>query len=164
MAKLLHAICAINIFFYTISICLNVIWLIVCMKMCYRMAMSYRASKRTPLLHPIHRDVQYLSLQRKLYNLKTHVIKYILFCTCLCVEILKMVSIFVYIFFDIGHFRDEILSNTLNCIETSYFSNIYRSPNLIPVLNSYFIISLLLSTLLSILTRYLAARYLKTQF
>ena len=150
---------------YVLSLFLLSIRLIICMKLCYRMAISYRASKRTPLLHPIHRDVQYLSLQRKLYNLKTQSIKYILICMCLCVEISQIASIFVYIFFNTGHFRDETTSsNNFSCIRTSYFANIYESSFLIPVQNSPFINHLLFSTLLSILTRYLAARYLKHSF
>ena len=155
-----------NLFLFIVSICLNVIWLIICMKLCYRMALSYRASKRTPLLHPIHRDVQYLSLQRKLYNLKTHFIKYILICMCLCVEILQVVSIFVYIVLNTKHTHafDRIGSKNSTCIINSYFAGIYRSPLLIPVLNSPFINFLLLSTLLSILTRYLASRYLNHSF
>ena len=130
------------------------------------MALSYRASKRTPLLHPIHRDVQYLSLQRKLYNLKTHFIKYILICMCMCVEILQVVSIFVYIVLNTKHTHafDRIGSKNSTCIINSYFAGIYRSPLLIPVLNSPIINFLLLSTLLSILTRYLASRYLNHSF
>ena len=143
---------------------LNVIWLIICMKLCHRTAKRYKASKRTPILHPIHSDVQYLSPQRELYNLKTHFVKYILICLCLCVEISQIVSIFIYIFFNTGHLRDEISSNNVSCIKTSYFANVYESPLLIPVQNSPFINYLLLSTLLSILTRYLATRYLNHSF
>ena len=149
---------------YVISFFLYSTWLIICMKLCYRMGLRHRASKRTPLLHPIHRDVQYLSLQRELYNLKTHFIKYVLICMCLCVEILHVVSIFIYIFLNTAHFRDETSSNNLSCIRTSYFANVYESPILIPVQNSPFINFLLFSTLLSILTRYLAARYLNHSF
>ena len=162
-AKSLSAICALNLFLILVSVCLNLIWLIICMKLCYRVALRYRASKRTPLLHPIHRDVQYLSLQRKLYNLKTHIIKYILICLCLCVEMSQVVLVFIYIFLNTKRIRETSLNN-LSCIENTYFANIYRSPILISVQNSPFIDSLLLSTLLSILTRYLAARYLKHSF
>ena len=155
-----------NAFLFTISICLNIIWLIICIRLCYRMAKRYRASKRTPLLHPIHKGVQYLSLQRNLYNLKTHFIKYILICMCLCVEMLQVVSIFIYIILNEKHKYtfSRISSNNLSCSISSYFTNIYESPILIPVQNSLFIDFLLFSTLLSILTRYLAARYLKHSF
>ena len=149
IAEYLHAFRILNLFPYIVSICLNVIWLIICMKLCYRMALSYRASKRTPLLHPIHRDVQYLSLQRKLYNLKTHFIKYILICMCLCVEILQVVSIFVYTVLNTKHITkytfDRIGSKNSTCNISSYFANVYRSPLLIPVQNSPFINFLLLS-------------------
>ena len=155
-----------NVFLLIISISLNSIWLITCIRLCYLMAISYRASKRTPLLHPIHKDVQYLSLQRKLYNLKTHFIKYILICMCLCVEMLQVVSIFIYIILNEKHKYafSRISSNNLSCSFSPYLSNIYSFPILIPVLNSPFISLFILSTLLSILTRYLAARYLKHSF
>ena len=163
-AKFLLAFRALNTLLLFMSVCLNLIWLIICVKLCYRVALRYRASKRTPLLHPIHRDVQYLSLQRKLYNLKTHIIKYILICMCLCVEISLVVSIFIYGFFNSVKIHDKASTNNFSCIKTSNFANIYRSPLLIPVFNFSTINFLLLSTLLSILTRYLAARYLKHSF
>ena len=160
----LNVIHATNGIIYIVSFILNLFWIIICMKLCHRVALRYRTSKQTPLLHPIHRDVQYMALQRYLYNLKTHIIKYILICLCLFVEMLQVVSIFIYIFFNNGRFHEENNLNNLSCIENSYFANIYRSPILIPVQNSPFINFLLLSTLLSILTRYLAARYLKHSF
>ena len=164
IAKFLHRISVLYLITLIISFSLNSIWLIICIRLCYRMAISYRASKRTPLLHPIHKDVQYLSLQRKLYNLKTHFIKYILICMCLCVEMLEVVTIFIYIILNSMNFREETSSINLTCIHTSYFANVYESPPLIPVQNSPFISLFILSTLLSILTRYLAARYLKHSF
>ena len=155
-----------NVFLLIISISLNSIWLTTCIRLCYRMAISYRASKRTPLLHPIHKGVQYLSLQRKLYNLKTHFIKYILICMCLCVEMLQVVSIFIYIILNERHKYafSRISSKNLSCSFSPYLSNIYSFPILIPVLSSPFISFFILSTLLSILTRYLAARYLNHSF
>ena len=161
-----RAMYLVNLLLIIISMSLSSIWLIICMKLCHRVALSYRASKRTPLLHPIHKGVQYLSLQRNLYNLRTHFIKYILICMCLCVEMLQVVSIFTYIILNEKHKYtfSRISSNNLSCFFNPYFSNIYRSPILIPILNSYCINSLLLSTLLSILTRYLAARYLNHSF
>ena len=122
--KTLDVIRITNWIIYAASMSLNLIWLIICMKLCYRVALRYRASKRTPLLHPIHRDVQYLSLQRKLYNLKTHIIKYILICLCLCVEILQVVSISIYAIFNSGNIRDETSINNLSCIQNTYFANI----------------------------------------
>ena len=155
-----------NVLLIIVSISLNSIWLITCIRLCYLMAISYRASKRTPLLHPIHKGVQYLSLQRKLYNLKTHFIKYILICMCLCVEMLQVVSIFTYIILNEKHKYafSRISSKNVSCSSNSYFVHMYTYPILIPVQNSLFIDFLLLSTLLSILTRYLAARYLKHSF
>ena len=70
----------------TLIICLNIVWLIKCIiKLCV-VFIKYQTCKRKPNLHPIHGDVQYLSQQRKLYNLKTHLVKYALFVLCISVE------------------------------------------------------------------------------
>ena len=49
-----------------------------CMRECYRDVNRYLTCKRTTDLHPVYKDVQYLSRQRKLYNLETHIVKYVL--------------------------------------------------------------------------------------
>ena len=66
----------------SITLCLNIAWATVCMLECYRFVNRYINCKRTPDLHPIYKDVQYLSRQRRLYNLKTHIVKYYYLCWC----------------------------------------------------------------------------------
>ena len=84
-----------------LTFCLNLGWLIYCI-MKFRVAFrKYQTCKRTPNLHPIHRDVQYLSQQRKLYNLKTHLVKYAIIVLCISVELiftgwLGITQIFLY--------------------------------------------------------------------
>ena len=71
-----------------LTFCLNNIWLIFCIiKFCV-VFKKYQTCKRTPNLHPIHRDVQYLTQQRKLYNLKTHLVKYAIIVLCMSVELI----------------------------------------------------------------------------
>ena len=65
------------------------------MRECYRNVNRYLTCKRTPDLHPIYKDVQYLSRQRKLYNLKTHIVKYVLVILCLSVEVIGIVGAFI---------------------------------------------------------------------
>ena len=54
---------------FLITLSLNIAWILVCMRECYRTVNMYLTCKRTPDLHPIYKDVQYLSRQKKLYNL-----------------------------------------------------------------------------------------------
>ena len=78
-------ICFINVIF---SVYLSIGWIIHSLRQCWFISVDYRLCKNTPNLHPIHRDVQYLSQQRKLYNLKTHFVKYVLIVMCLSVELI----------------------------------------------------------------------------
>ena len=75
-----------------ITLFLNIAWIFVCMRQCYRTVNRYLTCKRTPDLHPIYKDVQYLSRQRKLYNLETHIVKYVLVILCMSVEVVGVVS------------------------------------------------------------------------
>ena len=156
-----------NIF---LTILFNIGWIIQCVRECWRVARNYRICKRTPNLHPIYRDVQYLSQQRKLYNLKTHFVKYVLIVMCLSVEIcgiLSLVSFFVL--------YTEPLTNKLNNewiqIQSKYqchlnyqIGHLIFFPFYIFMYTFYHFQFFLLFVLLSILTRYLAARYLNHSF
>ena len=75
----------------TLLICLNIVWLIKCIIKFRVVFKGYQTCKRTPNLHPTHRDVQYLSQQRKLYNLKTHFVKYAIIVLCISVELIFIV-------------------------------------------------------------------------
>ena len=80
----LGTLSGINLF---ITLCLNILWILVCVRWCYRDVNRYLTCKRTTDLHPIYKDVQYLSRQRKLYNLETHIVKYVLVISCMSVEV-----------------------------------------------------------------------------
>ena len=84
----LGCLSTINLF---ITLCLNILWILVCMRECYRDVNRYLTCKRTTDLHPIYKDVQYLSRQRKLYNLETHIVKYVLVISCMSVEVVLIV-------------------------------------------------------------------------
>ena len=156
-----------NIF---LTILFNIGWIIQCVRECWRVARNYRICKRTPNLHPIYRDVQYLSQQRKLYNLKTHFVKYVLIVMCLSVEICAILffvsSLVLY---------TEPLTSKLNNewmqIEYKYQCHLHHQVALLIFFPFYIFMYtfiyfqfFLLFVLLSILTRYLAARYLNHSF
>ena len=62
-----------------------------CIRECYKFVKRYLTCKRTSDLHPIYKDVQYLSRQRKLYNLETHIVKCVLVMLCLSAEVVGIV-------------------------------------------------------------------------
>ena len=124
---------------------LNIAWILVCMKECYRTVNRYLTCKRTPNLHPIYKDVQYLSRQRNLYNLETHIVKYVLVILC-------MTTISKY------------ESQYPNCHLHVQTWKLYSVPLLILSQNINFFFVLFWFVLISIVTRYLAARYLNHSF
>ena len=88
IAHIFNVAAIINLF---ITLSLNIVWILVCMRECYRFVKRYLTCKRTSDLHPIYKDVQYLSRQRKLYNLETHIVKYVLVMLCLSAEVVGIV-------------------------------------------------------------------------
>ena len=60
--SVINGISGINLF---ITLCLNITWILVCMRECYRFVNRYLTCKRTPDLHPIYKGVQYLSRQKE---------------------------------------------------------------------------------------------------
>ena len=158
----------INLF---ITVCLNIAWILVCMRECYRLVNRYLTCKRTPDLHPIYKDVQYLSRQRKLYNQETHIVKYVLVILYLSVEVITIVCIAVLLAVKgnkpEGMYLAEKIKYTNqhpNCILDNRYWNIYFIPPLMWFQNLTFFIGFLGFVLISILTRYLAARYLNHPF
>ena len=155
----------INLF---ITLCLNIVWILVCMRECYRYVNRYLTCKRTTDLHPVYKDVQYLSRQRKLYNLETHIVKYVLVISCMSAEVVGIAFVAIFFF---------IIRIQLNETEMIKYQKEYPNCNLelrsrklqlIPQLmwlqNLIYFIGLLWCVLISILTRYLAARYLNHPF
>ena len=133
--------------------------------------MEYRICKQTPDLHPIYRDVQYLSRQRKLYNLKTHFVKYVLIIMCLSVELSTIVWSVLLVNLSYTklspemnnkriHFKSEYpLCHLTNIIARAIFFPLY-----VVFYSLAYFQGFLLFLLLSILSRYLAARYLNHPF
>ena len=156
----------------TLLICLNIVWLLKCMiKFCV-VFKRYQTCKRTPNLHPIHRDVQYLSQQRKLYNLKTHLVKYALIVLCISVQLIftgwLLISAYIQ---SMLHFNSKqnatitkIKQEYPNCVFDYSLTHVYFSPFYIIVLNMNYLLVFLFSVCLSMLTRYLAARYFNHPF
>ena len=137
------------------------------MRECWRVARNYRICKRTPNLHPIYRDVQYLSQQRKLYNLKTHFVKYVLIVMCLSVEMCEAIWFVSFCVLcaepltsRLNNEGIQIQSQYADCQINYQFSNLLFFPFYTFMYTFKYFHFFLLFVLLSILTRYLAARYL----
>ena len=162
------AVIIINLF---ITLCLNIAWILVCMRECYRFVNRYLTCKRTPDLHPIYKDVQYLSRQRKLYNLETHIVKYVLVILCMSVEVITIVCAAVLVaviwITPEGIYLAEMIkyiNHHPNCILNNRYWKIYFISPLMWFQNFTFFTGFLWFVLISILTRYLAARYLNHPF
>ena len=164
--------------FYNVFICinflvtlsLNIAWILMCMRECYRTVNRYLTCKRTPDLHPIYKDVQYLTRQKKLYNLETHIVKYVLVILCMSVEVVGLVCVALLLVVKWknpeGYYHTEMtkhLKQHPNCFFYVQFWNIYYTP-LKWLQNFIFFICFLWFALISILTRYLATRYLNHPF
>ena len=156
-----------NIF---LTILFSIGWIIQCVRECLRVAKNYRICKRTPNLHPIYRDVQYLSQQRKLYNLKTHFVKYVLIVMCLSVEICGTIflvsSLVLYAWQLTSKLNNEWMQiqSKYQCHLHYQVAHIIFFPFCIFMYTFVYFQFFLLFVLLSILTRYLAARYLNHSF
>ena len=156
----------------TLIICLNIVWLIKCIIKLSVVSKNYKTCKRTPNLHPIHRDVQYLSQQRKLYNLKTHFVKYALIVLCISVELIItlwcLISAHIQSMLHLNSKQiatiTEINQEYPNCDFDNFLTHVYFFPSYIIVLNMNYLLVFLLFVCLSILTRYLAARYFNHPF
>ena len=163
----INGISGINLF---ITLCLNITWILVCMRECHRFVNRYLTCKRTPDLHPIYKVVQYLSRQRKLYNLETHIVKYVLVILCMSVEVIMIACAIVLIavkwIYPKGKYFAEMMeyqNQYPNCYLSRYW-NIYFISPLMWFQNLTFFTGLLWFVLISILTRYLATRYLDHPF
>ena len=154
-----------------ITIIFNIGWIVQCIRECWRVAIKYRTCKKTPNLHPIYRDIQYLSQQRKLYNLKTHFVKYVLIVMCLSVEVSEIIFLVTFAVLYSEPLTTILNDETLH-IQSEYphchlsyrLSRLVFSPFYIFMYTFAYFQFFLLIVLLSILTRYLAARYLNHSF
>ena len=153
---------------FLIFIILIIGWIVHFSLQCWRLCKEYRTCKRTPVLHPLYSDVQYLSKQRKLYNLKTHITKYSLMILCSSVE---LATILGYIICGVIHKNSSKLPNhtkllfgELTCYPYVWPLKFFGNQINIFIANAAFWLSILLVNLLGILSRYLAARYLNHSF
>ena len=155
------------------TICLSIGWIIHSLRQCWFISVDYRLCKNTPNLHPIHRDVQYLSQQRKLYNLKTHFMKYVLIVVCLSVELIGNIWIVItgvvsanFVESNSFNYFRMLEISILNpqCFADGTLAHMYLFPYLILLYSINLILIILLLVLLCILTRYLATRYLNHPF
>ena len=135
---------------------------------CWRIFKQYKTCKQTPVLHPLYSDVLYLSKQRKLYNLKTHITKYVLMVVCSSVELAGMVGLGIASVFQLHprHLPDHttLLFGNLNCKSYIWFLMFFGDEIHILMTNFALIFLSLLPITLAILSRYLAARYLNHPF
>ena len=113
-----------------------------------------------------------LSQQRKLYNLKTHYVKYALIVLCISVELFSYVWFIVFQIIQPKLVLNRKQNATITEIEQEYpncnfdyqLLRMYFFSSYIILANvNYFLVSLLFVSL-SILTRYLAARYFNHPF
>ena len=142
-------------------LCLMVCWLRWTIVDCWRKYKEYKKCQNTPNLHPVHGGVQYISQQRHLYNLHTHIVKNFIVITCSGVEFLCGVWYIVTILITSQHVKPKQVSYTAQCTETNIrFFKFFQNPHLIVVGNLCYSLFFLFSVVLSILTRYLSARYL----
>ena len=141
------------------------------MRECYRDVNRFLTCKRTTDLHPVYKDVQYLSRQRKLYNLETHIVKYVLVILCMSLEAVGLVWFAILI--DVLRIQpNEMMLTEMakyqkeypNCNFDYRLWKLILTPQLMWLQNLIYFIGFLWSVLVSILTRYLAARYLNHPF
>ena len=163
------ALNCVSVVYGIFTICLYLGWLVNFFIQCLKTFKMYRTCKGTPNLHPIYRDVQYLSQRRKLYNLETHCVKYLLIFLCILFELIALFWILLCAVFNSGYTKSNIRSTEIklvfpNCTGHSNLNEFYFHPFSIIMYNTQIMIYMSLFTLLSILTRYLSARYLNHPF
>ena len=164
--------CALASVNFMITFVLNIGWMIICVKRCCIVLLKYRLCKQTLNLHPTYRYIEYQSQQGELYNLKTSIVKYVLIVMCLGVEISILLMAGAYSMTADMHIVDpniiakwvKIVSHYPHCQINIYFILLYEFPFYFVICGSGFSLFFLLFVLLSILTRYLAARYLNHPF
>lgn len=151
------------------TIFLNLIWIVRLTKLCWNSCKKYKTCKQNPCLHPVHSDVQSLSKDRILYNLKTHIVKNILIICCGCIETLNIIWIPIESTIKFKYFHTDPHNLTLNysnysChIASMWIATSFSFFQMLSY-NLSFILSSLSFSFLSMTTRYLTTRYLKHPF
>ena len=142
-----------------LTLCLNIAWLIKLIIVCSRQYKQYKQSKQ------VNKNTESYSATR-LYNQKTHLVKYILLIACCAVEVCSWVFVSLTAGIQYG-FAREINKTVLaelgfnsSCIPSRYILEFDLHPGLILVKNINYLIFFLLFILLSFLARFIAKRYL----
>ena len=159
---------ALSLFIWLINVIFTIGWLLFFIIKFYATYKMYKVCKQTPILHPLYSDVQFLSKQRSLYNIKTHITKNVIMIICCCVEIFNFIWLVVGILIELEFKRSfDHANNSLhsdksfpNCTLRHMDSDFYSNSVYIPLYDVNFICFLSLFFLLSLLSRYLAVRYL----
>ena len=155
------------------NLILNLGCLIFCIKKLIRKIQLHNAWQKGQLLHPLYKDEQYLSQQKELYNLKTHIVKYALVIVSLSLDVgwLGWVGALVITKgrkIKLEPRQDELGNSSFlyqhpYCGMNYQLQVLYSNPFFI-LRNFGFVFAYSQFVLLSILTRYLAARYLNHSF
>ena len=162
-----------NIFFIFMFVYLLFIfgWLIVFIRKCYQQTNAYKQCKNSTVFHPIYSDVKYLQKNRKLYNLKTHLVKYTIFSLCLLIEIMNILWFFLTDYIQANAAvpkNNSVILNFEKTHQNCHFHasvlKFYYNISYIIVYNVNYVFIFLLYCTISILSRYLAARYLNHSF
>lgn len=167
-----HVISCILVVNVAVAVFLNIFWIIVCIKRCISVSSEYRLYKSTPSLHPIYRDVQNLAKKRRLYNLQTMRVKFVLMILYLTAEMVAISWVGLAYYVQSILSLSPALNTTLHQFEPEYsnscihtiFVIVYAFPSYIIMYNFTVFQYLMLFFMLSILTRYLVARYLTHPF
>ena len=159
----------ISVIYAIFAICLYLGWLVNCIVQFLKTFKVYRICKRTPNLHPIYSGVQYLSQQRRLYNLETHCVKYLLSSLCILIELTAVFWILLCVKITNIYNNSNIINSEIprifpNCTDHSTLYELYFFPFSLIIYNTQILLYMSLLSLLSILTRYLSARYLNHSF
>ena len=147
------------LFILVCTVLLIITWVVYFIIDCHRLCKQYKLCQQKPLLHPLHADVQYLSKTRKLYNLKTHITKYVLMIT---ISVLEIFNIIWWVASSevqtaLSHHNHTMYSN---CSHKNTIALYHAYPFIIPLHCIRIFLTIAYYNMLCILSRYLVARYL----
>ena len=156
--------------FIIVYLLLSICWLVVFIRKCYFQFISFLRCYKSDTFHPIHSDVKFLQKQRKLYNLQTHFVKCLLLSVSLFIEVARVLCFLLSDYFQANipfPANDSVIvrfEQSHNCHIHNSLRRFYYSSPYILLYNLNFLLAFLLYVMISILSRYLAARYLNHPF
>ena len=157
----------ISLFICLINTIFTLGWLLYFITECYTIYKMYKVCKRSPNLHPLYSDVQFLSKQRGLYNLKTHITKNFIMVICCFIEIFNFIWLGVNGLIELefkGASEFNGTSDHVNCTLRHMDQDFLSISVYIPLDDVNLICFLSVFFLLALLSRYLAVRYLVHPF